>query len=137
MAMKALSVTTLFLALLATLISTLLFNALTLKSLQLNQHLPRNAELDIRLSAKDAAKDLAEAITYKTISYEDRPLMNYTTFEKFHQFLETKFPKLHRRLTKEVVIILYINISKTRREYNTISSPMCYLFRIRSGEKRS
>lgn len=46
---------------------------------------------------------LAAAITYRTISTEDPAGFDPTQFTAFHEFLATTYPRVHARLTREVV----------------------------------
>ncbi|WP_432474140.1 M20 family peptidase [Amphritea sp. HPY] len=55
------------------------------------------------LIVDQAARRLAEAIRYKTISYQDPSQRNGAEFLKLHQYLEKAFPRAHTTLSKEVV----------------------------------
>lgn len=46
---------------------------------------------------------LAESIRYKTISYEDRSLIDYNEFLGFHEFLKTSFPHVFDNLDLEII----------------------------------
>ncbi len=48
-------------------------------------------------------KDLSDAIQIKTISNYDRELVDWNEFEKFHAFLEERFPLVHKTMTKTVI----------------------------------
>lgn len=46
---------------------------------------------------------LAEAVRMRTISHEDRALIDWAPFDEFHAFLERTYPLVHRDLRREVV----------------------------------
>lgn len=48
-------------------------------------------------------KDLSDAIQIKTISNYDRELVDWNEFDKFHAFLEERFPLVHKTMSKTVV----------------------------------
>lgn len=45
-------------------------------------------------------QDLSDAIKIKTISNYDRDLVDWNEFDKFHAFLEERFPLVHKTMTK-------------------------------------
>lgn len=45
-------------------------------------------------------QDLSDAIKIKTISNYDRELVDWNEFDKFHAFLEERFPLVHKTMTK-------------------------------------
>ena len=48
-------------------------------------------------------RDLSDAIIIKTISNYDRELVDWAEFDKFHAFLEERFPLVHKTMTKTKV----------------------------------
>lgn len=56
-----------------------------------------------RVNIKRYRENLAEALTYKTISDRDAEKMDFAEFEKFHFFLERSYPLTHERLEREKV----------------------------------
>ena len=48
-------------------------------------------------------RDLSDAIKIKTISNYDRELVDWSEFDRFHAFLEERFPLVHRNMTKTKV----------------------------------
>jgi carboxypeptidase PM20D1 len=57
----------------------------------------------IAVDRDGAARRLAEAIRFQTVSYQDPAEPSVREFDRFHAFLTRLFPRLHRRLTKENV----------------------------------
>ncbi|AEI49065.1 M20 family peptidase [Runella slithyformis] len=79
------------------LIGVLLFNTFRISSKQLNGVLPAPA-----LALSDSViTHLSDAVKFRTVSYEDRSLMDSTQFEKFIGFLEQTYPLIHARLKRE------------------------------------
>lgn len=52
---------------------------------------------------KKYCRDLSDAIKIKTISNYDRELVDWNEFDKFHAFLEERFPLVHKTMTKTKV----------------------------------
>ncbi|WP_423410563.1 M20 family peptidase [Heyndrickxia sp. MSNUG] len=75
-----------------------LFNTLTLKTLQPapNTHLSS-------INEDNAIQNLSKAITFKTISYQDRSKFDYAEFERFISFLKESYPLVHEELQLEMV----------------------------------
>lgn len=48
-------------------------------------------------------QNLSDAIKIKTISNYDREKVDWNEFEKFHTFLEERYPLLHKTLTKTII----------------------------------
>ena len=46
-------------------------------------------------------RHLSEAIQIKTVSYVDETLTNWSEFERFHDFLEQTYPRIHQTLRRE------------------------------------
>ncbi|MGD6966441.1 M20 family peptidase [Rossellomorea vietnamensis] len=57
----------------------------------------------INLDEEKAIKNLSEAITYKTISYQDRSKFELEEFQRFIDFLGHNYPSVHRELDLERV----------------------------------
>jgi carboxypeptidase PM20D1 len=75
-----------------------MFTSLTLKTKQ-----PAPTPTDVSLNEKQAIDNLSKAVTFKTISYEDRSKMDFEEFDQFIEFLENRFPAVHERLQLEKV----------------------------------
>ncbi|WP_113927297.1 M20 family peptidase [Bacillus sp. P14.5] len=74
------------------------FNAFTIQSKQ-----PAPNPEKIALDEEKAINNLSEAITYKTISYQDRSKLDLEEFQRFIDFLENSYPSVHRELDLERV----------------------------------
>lgn len=72
------------------------FQALTLESKQ-----PTAKPTDVRIDKERALQHLSEAITYQTISYEDRTKFDFSEFEQFIEFLQASYPSSHNELALE------------------------------------
>jgi carboxypeptidase PM20D1 len=59
--------------------------------------------IDIEVDGKEAAEHLAQAIKFKTISFEESTPFDKEPFIGFHNSLERTFPKAHSTLTKEII----------------------------------
>jgi len=70
-----------------------------LESMQMRDVPPVQVQVD----AAAAAKRLAKAVTFPTISNQDRADFDANAYKGFHRFLETSFPRTHRALRREVV----------------------------------
>lgn len=51
-----------------------------------------------------AMKHLSQAISIPTISYPEKEKVDFTQFDKFHDFLDEAFPLIHEKLEKEIVL---------------------------------
>lgn len=58
---------------------------------------------NIVVSEESAIKHLSEAITYKTISYQDRTKFDFTEFDRFISFLQNSYPTVHNQLELEKI----------------------------------
>ncbi|HHU84481.1 MAG TPA: M20/M25/M40 family metallo-hydrolase [Clostridiales bacterium] len=58
---------------------------------------------DTKVDVDKFACDLSDAIKIKTISNLDPDKVDWAEFDKFHAFLEERFPLLHENLEKEVI----------------------------------
>ncbi|WP_170266430.1 M20 family peptidase [Phaeocystidibacter luteus] len=58
-------------------------------------------EIDVDLDA--AIQRLSKAVTFKTISNQDRDDFDTEAFANYHKFLEESYPNVHRELKKEVL----------------------------------
>ncbi|MFQ6116332.1 MAG: M20 family peptidase, partial [bacterium] len=58
---------------------------------------------DITLNNELTAQHLAEALRFKTISYQDSTKFNGKAFQALHDFLEKAFPNVHSSLKKEII----------------------------------
>ncbi|MEH7745011.1 M20/M25/M40 family metallo-hydrolase, partial [Neobacillus drentensis] len=74
------------------------FNVFTIKSMQ-----PPPNPTHIVLNEDVAVENLSKAITYKTVSYQDRSKFDFKEFEKFIAFLHESFPRVYEQLEFERV----------------------------------
>ncbi|TYS18003.1 M20/M25/M40 family metallo-hydrolase [Rossellomorea vietnamensis] len=74
------------------------FNFFTIQSKQ-----PVPDPEKINFDEEKAIKNLSEAITYKTISYQDRSKFELEEFQRFIDFLDRTYPSVHRELDLERV----------------------------------
>lgn len=79
--------------------SVLLFRTLTLTSRQIT--VPPGPS--IQIDANAAAARLAQALPFRTISYQDRSQFSRDAFLGLHQYLAKTFPETHRTLQREVI----------------------------------
>jgi len=56
----------------------------------------------LTLDTAAAAERLAGAIRFRTVSYQDSAAFDGAEFARFHEYLRTRFPKLHARLKREI-----------------------------------
>lgn len=56
-----------------------------------------------KVNVEKYCQDLSDAIKIKTISNYDRELVDWNEFDKFHAFLEERFPLVHKTMTKTKV----------------------------------
>ncbi len=57
-----------------------------------------------KVDAQRAMEHLSTAISIPTISYPEKEKVDFTQFDKFHDFLDEAFPLIHEKLEKEVVL---------------------------------
>ena len=93
---RLLSMTTLGLLVL---MSVLLFRTLALTSRQIAV----SPGLSIQIDAQAAAARLAQALPFRTISYQDRSQFSRDAFLGLHQYLAKTFPEAHRTLQRELI----------------------------------
>lgn len=74
------------------------FNTITVKSRQ-----PIPSSTKVVINEDDAVKNLSEAITYKTISYQDRSKFDFNEFDRFIEFLQMSYPAVHEQLDVEMI----------------------------------
>lgn len=55
------------------------------------------------VNVERALKNLSTAISIPTVSYPDKENIDFTQFDKFHEFLDEAFPLIHEKLEKEIV----------------------------------
>lgn len=55
------------------------------------------------VDAERAQRNLSKAISIPTISYPEKEKVDFTQFDKFHEFLDEAYPLIHKTLTKEVI----------------------------------
>lgn len=74
------------------------FKVMTITS---KQPVPQKAETT--LNQEEAVKHLSEAITYKTISYQEREKFDFKEFDRFIDFLQRSYPEVHEKLKLEKI----------------------------------
>ena len=75
-----------------------IFRAMTVSSLQ-----PEPEPTTVEIDEQRAIANFSNAITYKTISYEDRAKFDWDEFGRFISFLEKSYPLVHEQLELEKV----------------------------------
>lgn len=58
---------------------------------------------EVSLDKDKIVQDMAEMIRCKTVSYNDKSLIDYSEFEKFRQLLTKLYPNVHKTCTREFV----------------------------------
>jgi carboxypeptidase PM20D1 len=74
------------------------YKTLTVKSKQ-----PTPNPTKVVINEDEAVAHLSKAITYKTISYQDRSKFDFKEFDNFIAFLQESFPAIHEQLAFEKV----------------------------------
>jgi carboxypeptidase PM20D1 len=74
------------------------FKTFVLKSKQ-----PTPIPTDIVINEEHAVENLSKAITYKTVSYQDRTKFDFKEFDRFIEFLEESYPSVHEHLELEKI----------------------------------
>lgn len=59
---------------------------------------PAEVNVQVRLDEQGAVRRLATALTFRTISHDDRSQFDAGAFEEFHAFLARAFPLVHARM---------------------------------------
>ena len=59
-------------------------------------------QISVEVDLDGAVKRLAKAVTFKTISNQDRSDFDTKAFEDYHKFLEQAYPLVHKHLKKEI-----------------------------------
>jgi carboxypeptidase PM20D1 len=70
-------------------------------TLQSKQPKPKPTKVEINQDA--AVEHLSKAITFKTVSYQDRSKFDFSEFQKFIDFLQRSFPAVYEKLEFEKV----------------------------------
>ena len=58
---------------------------------------------DVKVNVDRYCTNLSDAIKIKTVSNYDRELVDWAEFDKFHAFLEERYPLIHKTMTKTKV----------------------------------
>ncbi|MBB6452726.1 carboxypeptidase PM20D1 [Salirhabdus euzebyi] len=74
------------------------YNAFAVKSKQ-----PEPVTTTIQINEEEAVARFSEAITYQTISYQDRTKFDLPEFDRFIAFLEGSYPLVHEQLELEKI----------------------------------
>jgi carboxypeptidase PM20D1 len=86
---------------LVVLAAVMLYRATTV--FQDNQPEPAAGFTPVRIDQKSAVQRFSRALTFPTISYDDRGRFEARAFRDFHDFLQAAFPLVHRRAERTVV----------------------------------
>ena len=73
-------------------------------------------------------KNLSDAIKIKTISNYDTSLVDWNEFDKFHKFLEERYPLIHKTMTKTKIGDIRASQRYCRRR-RACSRPFDYVLR--------
>ena len=92
-------VVSILLAAVLALIVTVIARAAAFKSKQL----PVREKISYAIEADAAARRLAEAIRFKTVSNADKSKVDFSTFRAFHEFLQKSYPLVHAKLEKQLI----------------------------------
>ena len=87
----------LFAVVLVVLFGVLLYNTITL-----NSAIVPHKTVEIPANKDSSAIHLSQAIQIKTVSFGDTLPIDTTEFLKFRKFLETSYPLVHSKLTRQV-----------------------------------
>jgi carboxypeptidase PM20D1 len=64
---------------------------------------PAAGYTELKVDAEAAVQRFARALTFPTVSYDDRQEFDAEAFTNFHDFLQTAFPRLHERARRVVI----------------------------------
>ncbi|MEN8700154.1 M20 family peptidase [Bacillus infantis] len=82
----------------------LLFLAVTgFNTLMVQSRQPEPKEASLEINEDQAVGHLSEAVTYKTVSYQDRSKFDWKEFDRFISFLEQSYPLVHEKLELEKI----------------------------------
>lgn len=82
----------------------LLFAVVTLgRTFTVKSKQPTANPTNVKFDEEGAVKRLTEALTYKTVSYQDRSKMDFQQFDQFIDFLAKSYPTVHEKLELEKV----------------------------------
>jgi carboxypeptidase PM20D1 len=68
-----------------------------------NSRQPSPQPTEVVINEVKAVEHLSKAITYKTISYQERSKFDFTEFDNFISFLEESYPSVHTQLELEKI----------------------------------
>jgi carboxypeptidase PM20D1 len=72
-------------------------------SLMVKSKQPSPQPTEVVINEAKAVEHLSKAITYKTISYQERSKFDFTEFDNFISFLEESYPSVHTQLELEKI----------------------------------
>jgi carboxypeptidase PM20D1 len=82
----------------------LVFIAVTvIKTVTIKSKQPASSPSTIEINQDEAVENLSKAITYKTVSYQERNKFDLKEFDQFIAFLEDTYPAVHEQLELEKV----------------------------------
>ncbi|MFQ3545701.1 M20 family peptidase [Halobacillus rhizosphaerae] len=58
---------------------------------------------ELKVNKQEAVQHLSKAITYQTISYQDRSKIDFNEYDQFLRFLEDAFPRVYQELEVEKI----------------------------------
>jgi carboxypeptidase PM20D1 len=64
---------------------------------------PAAGYTDIQIDDEAAVRRFAQALTFPTVSYDDRRQFDAQAFSSFHDFLQAAFPRVHERARRVVI----------------------------------
>ncbi len=74
------------------------FNTVRVDSKQPEAH-----PAELKVNKQEAVQHLSKAITYQTISYQDRSKIDFNKYDQFLRFLEDAFPRVYQELEVEKI----------------------------------
>ncbi|MCM1123265.1 MAG: M20 family peptidase [Eubacterium sp.] len=64
---------------------------------------PEMVEEKVTLDEEKIVEDMSDMIRCRTVSYQDKSLIDWKEFEKFQMLLQERFPKVHKAFTLEKI----------------------------------
>ena len=64
---------------------------------------PPSVPTSVTLDEEEAVQNFSKALTFKTISYQEREKFDLQEFDKFISFLKNSYPKVHEKLDLEFI----------------------------------
>ena len=64
---------------------------------------PETVEEKVNLNKEKIVKDMSDMIRCRTVSYQDKSLIDWNEFEKFQKLLQERFPNVHKAFALEKI----------------------------------